>query len=128
MANRGLKSYTKQIKYNIGGIEASVNPYINDANLIYTLPIFETPWQREFEDDFPYEETPDQLTAIQEIKADMEKPKIMDRLLCGDVGYGKTEVALRAIFKCVMSGKQAAMLAPTTILAQQHCGACVLLF
>ena len=80
----------------------------------------DTPWQREFEDDFPYEETPDQLTAIQEIKADMEKPKIMDRLLCGDVGYGKTEVALRAIFKCVMSGKQAAMLAPTTILVQQH--------
>ncbi|MBR6219754.1 MAG: transcription-repair coupling factor [Clostridia bacterium] len=80
----------------------------------------DTPWQREFEDGFPYEETPDQLTAIDEIKRDMEKPKIMDRLLCGDVGYGKTEVALRAIFKCVMSGKQAAMLAPTTILVQQH--------
>ncbi len=80
----------------------------------------DTPWQREFEDGFPYEETPDQLTAIEDIKRDMEKPKIMDRLLCGDVGYGKTEVALRAIFKCVMSGKQAAMLAPTTILVQQH--------
>lgn len=80
----------------------------------------DTPWQREFEDNFPYEETPDQLMAIEDIKRDMEKPKVMDRLLCGDVGYGKTEVALRAIFKAVMSGKQAAMLAPTTILVQQH--------
>ena len=80
----------------------------------------DTPWQREFEDSFPFEETPDQLAAIDDIKRDMEQPKIMDRLLCGDVGYGKTEVALRAIFKCVMSGKQAAMLAPTTILVQQH--------
>ena len=80
----------------------------------------DTPWQREFEDGFPYEETPDQLAAIEDIKRDMEEPKIMDRLLCGDVGYGKTEVALRAIFKAVMGGKQAAMLAPTTILVQQH--------
>ncbi|MBQ4089289.1 MAG: transcription-repair coupling factor [Clostridia bacterium] len=80
----------------------------------------DTPWQRELEDAFPYDETPDQLTAIEEIKRDMERPKIMDRLLCGDVGYGKTEVALRAIFKCVMGGKQAALLAPTTILVQQH--------
>ncbi len=80
----------------------------------------DTPWQREFEDSFPYDETPDQLAAIEDIKRDMEKPKIMDRLLCGDVGYGKTEVALRAIFKAVMGGKQAALLAPTTILVQQH--------
>ena len=80
----------------------------------------DTPWQQELEDNFPYDETPDQLTAIEEIKHDMEQPKIMDRLLCGDVGYGKTEVALRAIFKCVMGGKQAALLAPTTILVQQH--------
>ena len=80
----------------------------------------DTPWQREFEDSFPYDETDDQLTAIEEIKRDMESPKVMDRLLCGDVGYGKTEVALRAIFKCVMDGRQAALLAPTTILAQQH--------
>ncbi len=80
----------------------------------------DTPWQREFEDDFQYEETPDQLRSIAEIKADMESPKAMDRLLCGDVGYGKTEVAIRAVFKAVMSGKQAAILAPTTILAQQH--------
>lgn len=80
----------------------------------------DTPWQRQFEDDFPYEETPDQLTCIDEIKADMERPRVMDRLLCGDVGYGKTEVALRAAFKAVMDGKQVALLAPTTILAQQH--------
>ena len=78
----------------------------------------DTPWQREFEDAFPYEETPDQLQSIEEIKADMEKPQVMDRLLCGDVGYGKTEVALRAAFKAVMDSKQVAILAPTTILVQ----------
>jgi len=80
----------------------------------------DTPWQRQFEEDFPYEETPDQLQCIEEIKRDMESHRVMDRLLCGDVGYGKTEVALRAVFKAVMDGKQAAILAPTTILAQQH--------
>lgn len=80
----------------------------------------DTPWQREFEEAFPYEETPDQLQAIQEIKQDMEKPVPMDRLLCGDVGFGKTEVAIRAAFKAVMSGKQVAVLVPTTVLAQQH--------
>ena len=80
----------------------------------------DTPWQREFEDAFPYEETPDQLVAINEIKADMEKPIPMDRLLCGDVGFGKTEVAVRAAFKAVMGGKQVAILVPTTVLAQQH--------
>ena len=77
-------------------------------------------WQRQFEDLFPYEETPDQLQSTLEIKRDMESKKVMDRLLCGDVGYGKTEVAVRAAFKAVMDGKQAAVLAPTTILAQQH--------
>lgn len=80
----------------------------------------DTPWQREFEDSFPYEETPDQLAAVREIKSDMEKPMPMDRLLCGDVGFGKTEVALRAAFKAVMGGKQVAVLVPTTVLAQQH--------
>lgn len=80
----------------------------------------DTPWQFEFEDAFPYDETVDQLRAIEEIKQDMEMPKAMDRLLCGDVGYGKTEVALRAAFKAVMDGKQVAVLVPTTILAQQH--------
>lgn len=80
----------------------------------------DTPWQQEFEENFPYEETPDQLVAVEEIKRDMEKPEPMDRLLCGDVGYGKTEVALRAAFKAIMDGYQVAILAPTTILVQQH--------
>ena len=80
----------------------------------------DSPWQQEFEDAFDYEETGDQLRAIEEIKSDMEKPVPMDRLLCGDVGYGKTEVALRAVMKCILDGKQAAILVPTTVLAQQH--------
>ena len=80
----------------------------------------DTPWQKEFEDAFPYEETADQLKAIAEIKADMEKAQPMDRLLCGDVGFGKTEVAIRAAFKAVMSNKQVAVLVPTTVLVQQH--------
>lgn len=78
------------------------------------------PWQREFEDQFPYELTPDQEQSVKEITADMESSRNMDRLLCGDVGYGKTEVSLRAAFKAVYGGKQVAILAPTTILAQQH--------
>lgn len=80
----------------------------------------DTVWQKEFEEAFPYEETEDQLKCIEEIKVDMESDRPMDRLLCGDVGYGKTEVAIRAIFKAAMDGKQAAYLVPTTILAQQH--------
>jgi transcription-repair coupling factor (superfamily II helicase) len=80
----------------------------------------DTPWQHELEASFPYVETEDQLRAVREVKADMEQPHPMDRLICGDVGYGKTEVALRAAFKAVMDGKQVAILAPTTILAQQH--------
>ncbi len=80
----------------------------------------DSPWQTEFEERFPYEETGDQLRCTEEIKADMEKPVPMDRLLCGDVGYGKTEVALRAVMKCILDGKQAAILVPTTVLAQQH--------
>ena len=80
----------------------------------------DTEMQREFEAGFPFEETPDQLQAIEEIKRDMEKPIPMDRLLCGDVGYGKTEVAVRAAFKAVTEGKQVAVLVPTTVLAQQH--------
>ena len=80
----------------------------------------DTPWQREFEDMFPYELTPDQAQSVTEITADMESPRNMDRLLCGDVGYGKTEVSLRAAFKALMDDKQVAILAPTTILAQQH--------
>ena len=80
----------------------------------------DSPWQKEFEDAFEFTETPDQAAAIRDVKRDMESDKPMDRLLCGDVGYGKTEVAMRAIFKCVLDGKQAAFLAPTTILADQH--------
>ncbi len=81
----------------------------------------DTPWQKEFEATFPYAETPDQLKVAGEVKADMESVKPMDRLICGDVGYGKTEVAMRAAFKAVMDSKQACYLVPTTILAQQHC-------
>ena len=80
----------------------------------------DTEWQTEVEDAFPFVETDDQLRAIEEVKKDMEKPRPMDRLVCGDVGYGKTEVALRAAFKAVMDGKQVGILAPTTVLAQQH--------
>ncbi len=80
----------------------------------------DAPWQKEFEDNFPYPETDDQLRCIADIKRDMESPIPMDRLLCGDVGFGKTEVALRAVMKAVMDGKQVAILVPTTVLAQQH--------
>ncbi len=80
----------------------------------------DTVWQAEMEEAFPYDETPDQLRAISEVKRDMQAPRPMDRLICGDVGFGKTEVALRGIFKAVMSGKQVAVLAPTTLLAHQH--------
>ena len=80
----------------------------------------DTAWQKRLEESFPYQETPDQLTSIAEIKKDMESDRVMDRLLCGDVGYGKTEVALRAAFKAVTDSKQVAFLVPTTILAQQH--------
>ncbi|MEO6712650.1 MAG: transcription-repair coupling factor [Mycobacteriales bacterium] len=82
----------------------------------------DTPWQRELEDAFPYTETPDQLAAINDVKADMQSAVPMDRVICGDVGYGKTEIAVRAAFKAVMDGKQAAILVPTTLLAQQHFG------
>ena len=80
----------------------------------------DTPWQQELEASFPYVETPDQAAAMQEVKADMESGRPMDRLVCGDVGYGKTEMAIRAAFKAVMDGKQVAVLVPTTVLAQQH--------
>jgi len=80
----------------------------------------DAPWQREFESAFIFEETPDQERAIVETKADMERPKPMDRLICGDVGFGKTEVGIRAAFKAVLDGKQVAVLVPTTVLAQQH--------
>jgi len=85
----------------------------------FTFPA-DNPWQQEMEDSFPYQATPDQLKAVQDIKRDLESDRPMDRLVCGDVGFGKTEVAIRAIFKVVTSGKQVALLAPTTILTQQH--------
>ncbi len=85
----------------------------------------ETEWQAAFEASFPYEDTPDQIQVTEDIKADMEKPIPMDRLVCGDVGYGKTEMAMRAAFKAVMGGKQVAFLAPTTILAEQHYENCI---
>src|SRR3970040_234728 len=80
----------------------------------------DTTWQKELEDSFPYVETEDQKRALVDIKRDMEAPRPMDRLLCGDVGYGKTEVALRSAFKAVLDGRQVAILVPTTVLAQQH--------
>jgi transcription-repair coupling factor (superfamily II helicase) len=92
---------------------------VRDTQVGHTFPM-DSPWQREFEGSFVYEETPDQMTAIVASKKDMESPRPMDRLICGDVGYGKTEVAIRAAFKAVMGGKQVAILVPTTVLAQQH--------
>ncbi len=94
------------------------------ASVGYAFP-HETEWQAAFEAAFPYEDTPDQISVTEEIKNDMEKPVPMDRLVCGDVGYGKTEIAMRAAFKAVMGGKQVAFLAPTTILAEQHYENCV---
>src|SRR4029079_8801947 len=80
----------------------------------------DTDWQAEFEGSFPYQETPDQLTSLGEIKHDMERSRPMDRLLCGDVGYAKTELAIRAAFKAIDNGRQVAVLVPTTVLAEQH--------
>ncbi|MDP4118156.1 MAG: transcription-repair coupling factor [Bacillota bacterium] len=97
-----------------------VTLYANRLNAVGHAFATDNDWQKNFEDDFPYEETEDQLRCIEEVKRDMESTKPMDRLLCGDVGFGKTEIALRAAFKAVMDGKQVAYLVPTTILAQQH--------
>ncbi len=94
------------------------------ASAGYAFPK-DTEWQTAFEAAFPYEDTPDQITVTREVKEDMEKPLPMDRLLCGDVGYGKTEIAMRAAFKAVLGGKQVAFLAPTTILAEQHYETCL---
>ena len=121
----------------LGGVEwqrqkerarASIKKLVTDITSLYAerraikghVYAADTPWQAEFEAAFPYEETEDQVRVLQEIKADMESDKVMDRLLCGDVGFGKTELCFRAMFKCVMEGKQAALLAPTTVLVRQH--------
>ena len=121
----GNKSAWNRIKKRV---KDSVEEIAKDLIQIYSqrdaLKGFQFPpdtlWQEEFEALFEYEETPDQITAIEDVKDDMEKPKPMDRLICGDVGFGKTEVAIRASFKAVMAGKQVAILVPTTVLALQH--------
>ncbi|MGH4118971.1 transcription-repair coupling factor [Clostridium sp.] len=110
-----------KVKNSIADIaEELVKLYATRATLKGYRYSKDTVWQKQFEEEFPYEETPDQIIAIEEIKKDMESDKPMDRLICGDVGYGKTEVAVRAAFKAVMDGKQVAFLVPTTILAEQH--------
>ena len=115
------ESTKRRVKRSIRQVaEDLVNLYAMRAKQEGFACLPDTPWQYEMEEAFPYQETPDQWQAIQDSKRDMESTKPMDRLICGDVGFGKTEVAVRAIFKAVMSGRQAAILVPTTILAQQH--------
>ncbi|MBR5896739.1 MAG: transcription-repair coupling factor, partial [Lachnospiraceae bacterium] len=119
---------TKEWENTTGKVKTAVNEVAEELVTLYAARrdksgfVFgpDTPWQQEFEDSFPYEETSDQLDAIEATKADMESTKIMDRLICGDVGFGKTEIAIRAAFKAIQDGKQVAFLVPTTILAQQH--------
>ena len=124
LSSLGSGSWQKQRKKVSEGLKKLAFDLVKLYAERQTKPGFaflpDTPWQAEFEDAFPFRLTEDQSQAVAEIKSDMEKPVNMDRLLCGDVGYGKTEVALRAAFKCIMSGKQAAILCPTTILCQQH--------
>jgi len=120
----GTKSWIKKREK----VQKSIEEFANKLVTIYAKRMTlkghsfskDTIWQKEFEDRFEYIETPDQLKVIEEIKRDMESPKLMDRLLCGDVGFGKTEVAMRAAFKAVMDGKQVALVAPTTVLVEQH--------
>lgn len=111
---RRVKKSVKQVAEDL------VNLYAMRAKQEGFAALADTPWQYQMEEDFPFEETPDQWQAIVDVKGDMESTKPMDRLICGDVGFGKTEVAIRAIFKTVMSSRQAVILVPTTILAQQH--------
>ncbi|MBN2853403.1 MAG: transcription-repair coupling factor [Clostridia bacterium] len=111
----------KKVKANVKDIAKElIELYARRKEIIGHTYSEDTVWQMAFEDQFPYEETKDQLRCVEEIKSDMESGTVMDRLLCGDVGYGKTEVAIRAAFKAVMDGKQVAFLVPTTILAYQH--------
>lgn len=115
------ESTKKRVKKSVKQVaEDLVNLYAIRAKQEGFVCVPDTPWQYEMEEAFPYEETPDQWQAILDVKKDLEGSKPMDRLICGDVGFGKTEVAIRGIFKTVMSGKQVAVLVPTTILAQQH--------
>jgi transcription-repair coupling factor (superfamily II helicase) len=113
-AKRRVEDSTREMAAELLALYAS-----RELSEGHAFPV-DTPWQTELEDSFPYEETQDQVTTVAEVKADMESTRPMDRLVCGDVGYGKTEIALRAAFKAVMDGKQVAILVPTTVLAQQH--------
>ncbi len=113
-AKKKAKASAKKVAYNLLSLYAERS---NAKGFAFTP---DSPWQKELEDSFAYDETPDQLTAMEDVKQDMEAPKPMDRLVCGDVGYGKTEVAVRAAFKAIVDGKQVIVLVPTTILAQQH--------
>ncbi len=120
----GSSSWTKKKEKAIKNAEelaASLVKLYAERQMVHGYPYSkDNDWQIQFEASFPFSETPDQLKCIEEIKADMESDRVMDRLVCGDVGYGKTEIAFRAAFKAVMSGKQVAFLAPTVILAEQH--------
>jgi transcription-repair coupling factor (superfamily II helicase) len=121
MGGAEWESTKRRVKRSVKQVaEDLVNLYAMRAKQEGFAAMPDTPWQYEMEEAFPYEETPDQWQAIVDTKKDLESAKPMDRLICGDVGFGKTEVAIRAIFKAIMSGKQAAILVPTTILAQQH--------
>jgi transcription-repair coupling factor (superfamily II helicase) len=115
--NRQKARVRKAVKDIAGELVKLYSERANKPGFAFSM---DQPWQRELEDAFPYTETRDQLAAIDEVKADMERAVPMDRLICGDVGYGKTEIALRAAFKAVLDGKQVAVLVPTTLLAQQH--------
>jgi transcription-repair coupling factor (superfamily II helicase) len=121
MGGADWKKVTAKVKKSIQNIAHELVALYKSRQTVEGIAFdVDSPWQVELEESFPYEETPDQWKAIQAMKADMESNKPMDRLVCGDVGFGKTEVALRGLFKSVLSGKQCAILVPTTILAQQH--------
>ena len=121
LGTRDWEKAKAKVKNNLREVaEELIELYAKRENAVGFAFSEDTPWQKEFEDKFPYQETDDQLRCIEEVKSDMEKSKPMDRLLCGDVGYGKTEVAMRAAFKAAMDGKQVAYLAPTTVLAEQQ--------
>ena len=121
LGSKEWENTKNKVKANLREVARDlIELYAKRQNAVGYSFLKDTPWQKQFEDDFPYQETDDQLRCIEEVKKDMESSKPMDRLLCGDVGYGKTEVAIRAAFKAVMSGKQVAYLVPTTILANQQ--------
>ena len=121
LGTRDWEKAKAKVKNNLREVaEELIELYAKRENAVGFAFSEDTPWQKEFEDKFPYQETDDQLRCIEEVKSDMEKSKPMDRLLCGDVGYGKTEVAMRAAFKAAMDEKQVAYLAPTTVLAEQQ--------